>query len=169
VTDTPPGANRKLRAFPTPIEVLAVDSAADRASVIVVGWHLTRPVEIPLGPIVAATGIVAHDLPGRWLEAAVNCYAERASDLVFRDLALSPDDGACDTCLNADDARAYPWICPGHDEPVAEPDEPVRQLLVHPAVWPALVQWLADRHIGVNPHRFADDDLPTYVMTPEDL
>jgi len=85
--------------------------------------------------------------------------------------AIPPGANAedCPSCRALGNVVEYPWICPGHDEPVAEPDEPVRQLLVHPAVWPALVQWLADRQIDVSPHRFADDDLPTYVMTPEDL
>lgn len=84
-------AQRAVRAFPTPIEVLAVDRGAGTASVIVVGWHLTRPVEIPLGPIVTATGIAADDLPGRWLEADVNCYAAQAADLVIRRIVIAPD------------------------------------------------------------------------------
>jgi len=114
VTTIPPGANaedcptcratsaalrpvtrrvrdHKARAFPTPIEVLSIDAAADTASVIVVGWHLTRPVEFPLDPIVAATGIAAEALPGRWLEAVVNCYAADARELVFHGIALAPD------------------------------------------------------------------------------
>lgn len=49
------------------------------------------------------------------------------------------------------------------DKPVA--DE-VRQLLVHPAVWPHLTSWLKARNIELSAQQFGDDDLPTYVMTP---
>jgi len=51
---------------------------------------------------------------------------------------------------------------------VAEPTEndEVRQLLVHPAVWPHLVSWLTARGVDLSQTQFSDDDLPTYVMTP---
>lgn len=51
---------------------------------------------------------------------------------------------------------------------MAEPtaNDEVRQLLVHPAVWPHLVSWLTARGIDLSPTQFSDDDLPTYVMTP---
>lgn len=42
----------------------------------------------------------------------------------------------------------------------------VRQLLVHPVVWPHLTSWLAARGIALAQHQFSEDDLPTYVMTP---
>lgn len=45
-------------------------------------------------------------------------------------------------------------------------DDEVRQLLVHPVVWPHLTSWLAARGIALSPQQFSDDDLPTYVMTP---
>ena len=45
-------------------------------------------------------------------------------------------------------------------------DDEVRQLLVHPAVWPHLTSWLAARKIELSKTQFNDDDLPTYVMTP---
>lgn len=45
-------------------------------------------------------------------------------------------------------------------------DDEVRQLLVHPVVWPHLTSWLAARGIDLSPQQFSDDDLPTYVMTP---
>jgi hypothetical protein len=45
------------------------------------------------------------------------------------------------------------------------PADEVRQLLVHPAVWPHLEVWLAAHNITVSPQQFSDDDLPTYVMT----
>jgi hypothetical protein len=54
----------------------------------------------------------------------------------------------------------------GHATPVApEPTDEVRQLLVHPAVWPHLEQWLAMRNITLSRQQFDEDDLPTYVMT----
>ena len=46
------------------------------------------------------------------------------------------------------------------------PADEVRQLLVHPVVWPHLVSWLKARGIGLSQQQFNDDDLPTYVMTP---
>lgn len=45
-------------------------------------------------------------------------------------------------------------------------DDEVRQLLVHPVVWPHLTSWLAARGIDLSKQQFSDDDLPTYVMTP---
>lgn len=50
------------------------------------------------------------------------------------------------------------------------PDQPtdrqVRQVLVHPAVWPHLEAWLASRHITLDLLPPGDGDaLPTYVMT----
>lgn len=46
------------------------------------------------------------------------------------------------------------------------PDDEVRQLLVHPVVWPPLLSWLKARNIELSAQQFGDDDLPTYVMTP---
>ncbi|MFE0472580.1 hypothetical protein ACFW2V_13295 [Streptomyces sp. NPDC058947] len=45
-------------------------------------------------------------------------------------------------------------------------DDEVRQLLVHPAVWPHLTSWLKARGIDLSQTQFSVDDLPTYVMTP---
>jgi hypothetical protein len=42
----------------------------------------------------------------------------------------------------------------------------VRQLLVHPAVWPGLVSWLTARNIELSAQQFGEDGLTTYVMTP---
>lgn len=47
-------------------------------------------------------------------------------------------------------------------------DDEVRQLLVHPAVWPDLVQWLDRRGINVGQMPTGDEDLPTYRMVPSD-
>lgn len=47
-------------------------------------------------------------------------------------------------------------------------DDTVRQLLVHPVVWPDLVEWLARRGIDAGLMPPMGDDLPTYVMTPSD-
>lgn len=44
----------------------------------------------------------------------------------------------------------------------------VRQMLVHPTVWPDLVAWLTARRIALKPMQFSADDLPTYIMTPMD-
>jgi hypothetical protein len=48
---------------------------------------------------------------------------------------------------------------------MTQPADEVRQLLVHPAVWPHLEQWLAARNITLSRQQFSEDDLPTYVMT----
>lgn len=53
---------------------------------------------------------------------------------------------------------------PSTNKPAA--DE-VRQLLVHPVVWQPLTSWLAARGIALSQQQFSDDDLPTYVMTPD--
>lgn len=42
----------------------------------------------------------------------------------------------------------------------------VRQVLVHPVVWPHLTSWLAARGVALSQQQFSEDDLPTYVMTP---
>lgn len=49
------------------------------------------------------------------------------------------------------------------------PHDEVRQLLVHPVVWPDLTSWLKARQIEVSRQQFGEDDLPTYVMTPSTL
>lgn len=47
-------------------------------------------------------------------------------------------------------------------------DNEIRQVLVHPAVWPHLIDWLSSRGItlGRIPDGELEDGLPTYVMTP---
>lgn len=42
----------------------------------------------------------------------------------------------------------------------------VRQVVVHPAVWPHLEAWLTQRGISLALLTPAGDDLATYVMTP---
>lgn len=42
----------------------------------------------------------------------------------------------------------------------------VRQILVHPAVWPDLEAWLAARGIDLGLMPQVEDDLPTYCMQP---
>jgi hypothetical protein len=49
------------------------------------------------------------------------------------------------------------------------PDDEVRQVLVHPAVWPHLEAWLAGRGIELSLMAPAGEDLATYVMTPTEL
>ncbi|HEY9408462.1 MAG TPA: hypothetical protein VIP77_02680 [Jiangellaceae bacterium] len=46
------------------------------------------------------------------------------------------------------------------------PADEVRQLLVHPVVWPHLTSWLYARQIELSRIQSSEDDLPTYVMTP---
>jgi hypothetical protein len=45
----------------------------------------------------------------------------------------------------------------------------VRQLLVHPVVWPHLTSWLKARQIELSRMQSSEDDLPTYVMTPSTI
>ncbi|MFF1604190.1 hypothetical protein ACFVYV_43395 [Streptomyces mirabilis] len=47
----------------------------------------------------------------------------------------------------------------------SETDE-VRQVVVHPVVWPHLERWLKGRNITLALLPLNGDDLPTYVMTP---
>lgn len=84
---------RERRAFATPIEVLEVRPGGEepKAKVIVVGWKIDSSVWMPLRPIEEATGLRPEELPGRWLEAEVNCYAKEASDLFYRNIILAPD------------------------------------------------------------------------------
>ncbi|MGW4812181.1 response regulator [Kitasatospora cineracea] len=84
---------RERRAFPTPIEVLRVDPRGEvpRAQAVVVGWDIKTPVWMPLEPIVEATGRRPESLIGQWLEAEVNCYAQKPEDLYYRNIMLSPD------------------------------------------------------------------------------
>lgn len=49
------------------------------------------------------------------------------------------------------------------------PDGEVRQVVVHPAVWPHLEAWLAGRGIELALLSAAGEDLATYVMTPANL
>ncbi|HEY6115451.1 MAG TPA: hypothetical protein VI172_05785 [Candidatus Dormibacteraeota bacterium] len=46
-----------------------------------------------------------------------------------------------------------------------DPNDEVRQVVVHPAVWPRLEEWLAQRGITLALLSPAGDDLATYVMT----
>ncbi|ORT61326.1 hypothetical protein [Streptomyces sp. CB03238] len=84
---------RERRAFATPIEVLSVRSEGEepQAKVVVVGWKIDSSVWMPLRPIEEATGLHPEELPGRWLEAEVNCYAKEASALFYRNIILAPD------------------------------------------------------------------------------
>lgn len=85
--------SRERRAFATPIEILEVlpDVEVPVAKVIVVGWRIATSVWMPLQPILDATGLMANQLPGRWLEADVNCHAKDDADLYYRNIILAPD------------------------------------------------------------------------------
>jgi CheY-like chemotaxis protein len=85
--------SRERRAFATPIEILEVlpDGEVPTAKVIVVGWRIATSVWMPLQPILEATGLEPSQLAGRWLEADVNCHAQEATDLYFRNIILAPD------------------------------------------------------------------------------
>lgn len=47
-------------------------------------------------------------------------------------------------------------------------DDEVRQLLVHPAIWSALTEWLHGCGIELGRLPMDEEDLPTYVMVPSD-
>lgn len=83
-------AARDERRFATPVEVLSVDADAGTASVIVVGWNITKPVAVPVGMLAEPTGLTAETLPGTWLEAEANCYAESVHELVLTDITIAP-------------------------------------------------------------------------------
>jgi CheY-like chemotaxis protein len=93
VSELSGSVSRERRAFATPIEILDVipDGEVPTAKVIVVGWRIATSVWMPLQPILEATGLEAGQLPGRWLEADVNCHALEAADLYYRNITLAPD------------------------------------------------------------------------------
>lgn len=84
---------RERRAFATPIEILDVREGGEepQAKVVVVGWKIDSSVWMPLQPILDATGLRAEELPGRWIEADVNCHASEASHLFYRNIVLAPE------------------------------------------------------------------------------
>jgi hypothetical protein len=49
------------------------------------------------------------------------------------------------------------------------PDDEVRQLVVHPAAWDALVEWFASRRIDIVQIPSEPDDLPTFILSPRDF
>lgn len=53
-------------------------------------------------------------------------------------------------------------------EPLIGDADFIRQILVHPVVWPDLVGWLAARNIALERTQFDPDDIPTYTMAPMD-
>ncbi|WP_233646747.1 hypothetical protein [Streptomyces sp. BSE6.1] len=84
-------AARDERRFTTPVQIEAVDSRKDTATVVVVGWSLTDGVTVLLRQLTYATGLAPEQLPGRFLEAKANCYAADADDLVLTRIQVSPD------------------------------------------------------------------------------
>lgn len=49
------------------------------------------------------------------------------------------------------------------------PGDEVRQVLVHPAIWPHLEAWLAGRGIELSLIAPAGEDLATYAMSPTQM
>lgn len=45
------------------------------------------------------------------------------------------------------------------------PTDEVRQVVVHPVVWPHLERWLRSHHLQLDLLPMDGDDLPTYVMS----
>lgn len=84
---------RERRLAPSPIEVIRTVRYGETptATVVVVGWHVTREIDIPLQPILDDLGLVGDaDLP-QWLEARVNCFARYEQDLFFREFTIAPN------------------------------------------------------------------------------
>ncbi|GAA1113661.1 hypothetical protein [Nocardiopsis metallicus] len=48
-------------------------------------------------------------------------------------------------------------------------DEEVRQLVVHPALWPTLTDWLNSKGLDVTQISPAGEDLATYTVSPRTL
>ncbi|MFE4796159.1 hypothetical protein ACFRFL_13845 [Streptomyces sp. NPDC056708] len=78
------------RRFTTPVEVLSVDAKQRTAQVVVVGWHMREPVTVLLDHLITSTGLGAEELPGVFLEAEANCYAETADELVLTRVRVAP-------------------------------------------------------------------------------
>ncbi|MET7722956.1 hypothetical protein [Streptomyces mirabilis] len=81
---------RSAPRFPTPLEVLSVDTKARTAQCVVVGFHISEPVTLLLDQLQAETKLSAEELPGTWLEAEANCHAADAMDLVLTRITVAP-------------------------------------------------------------------------------
>ncbi|MFB6873994.1 hypothetical protein [Streptomyces sp. NPDC056323] len=87
--DTP----RTRLALPTIIEIVGVhvNEEMPTAEVLVPAWRPSVAIQLPAGLITQDTGLGLNQLRNRWVEAEVNCHAERERDLFFRNFAISPD------------------------------------------------------------------------------
>ncbi|KPI33372.1 hypothetical protein OV450_1460 [Actinobacteria bacterium OV450] len=82
-------AAREEPRFPTPVDVLSVDSSTRTAQVVVVGWDLETPVTVLLDQLISATLLSGDELPGKALAAHANCRAKSADDLVLTDITVA--------------------------------------------------------------------------------
>ena len=84
---------RERRPAPTPIEVIRTNQYGETptATVVIVGWNVTREIDIPLQPILDALGLPGDAALPRWLEARVNCFAKHEHDLFYQDFTVAPD------------------------------------------------------------------------------
>ncbi|MGC4976677.1 hypothetical protein ACLQ2D_27630 [Streptomyces sp. DT199] len=84
---------RSRVAFPAIIEVLEVEERGEFPSVVAIvpAWKPSTSVEIPIEIIKRDIEIDVSALPGKWLEAEVNCHAQEERDLFFKNFSLSPE------------------------------------------------------------------------------
>lgn len=84
---------RARLALPTVIEVLGVHANEEMptAEVLVPAWRPSVAIQLPAGLITEGTGLALRELRNRWVEAEVNCHAERERDLFFKNFSLSPE------------------------------------------------------------------------------
>lgn len=80
-------------ALPAVIEVLGVhvNEEMPTAEVLVPAWRPSVAIQLPAELMTRDTGISLRNLPSRWLEADVNCHAERERDLFFKNFSYSPE------------------------------------------------------------------------------
>ncbi|MHC3451447.1 hypothetical protein [Streptomyces prasinus] len=84
---------RSRVAFPAVIEIVEVQHLGEFPSVVAIvpAWKPSTSVEIPIDIIKRDIEIEMGELSGKWLEAEVNCHAEKERDLFFKNFSLAPD------------------------------------------------------------------------------
>jgi hypothetical protein len=133
------------------------------------GWHYDEPP-----PILAGTAGISPDPTATDAVEALRSIGEQAArqSAGITEAAVR-EHVAVHGIHTAEELRAAMATAPAVEEdqpmPTTPPaDDEVRQLLVHPAVWPALTEWLRGRGIELGRLPMDEEDLPTYVMVPSD-
>ncbi len=84
---------RARLAMPAVVEVIGVHPTEEipTVEVLIPAWRPSAAAQLPASLIIQDTGVALNDLDGIWLDAEVNCHAERERDLFFRNFSVSPE------------------------------------------------------------------------------